>query len=97
MISKDARTKILANTCRIKGPTCTVTSTTIDHVHPKSLGGNDKLSNLQASCYECNQWKANQFIIKGPGIPVSKDPWHPVEKYGIIARLAKFQDEGFLC
>lgn len=28
---------------------------TIDHIHPKSMGGTNALSNLQLLCYPCNK------------------------------------------
>lgn len=31
----------------------------VDHIHPKSLGGRDDLSNYQALCYSCNAAKRN--------------------------------------
>lgn len=31
----------------------------VDHIHPKSLGGKDDLSNYQALCYSCNAAKGN--------------------------------------
>lgn len=33
---------------------------TKDHIHPKSLGGSDDLSNLQTMCEPCNCKKANK-------------------------------------
>ena len=32
---------------------------TKDHIHPKSLGGMDTLSNLQVMCQPCNEAKGN--------------------------------------
>jgi len=34
----------------------------IDHVHPRSKGGTDKVSNLVLACHKCNQAKGNQPI-----------------------------------
>jgi ATP adenylyltransferase len=31
----------------------------VDHIHPKSLGGKDEISNFQALCYTCNASKRN--------------------------------------
>lgn len=33
---------------------------TIDHVYPKSKGGQDHVSNYQCLCYPCNQVKGDQ-------------------------------------
>ncbi len=42
----------------------------IDHIHPKSLGGSDRVSNLTIACHDCNQAKGNslpeQFLSKQP-------------------------------
>ena len=34
----------------------------IDHIHPRSLGGGDRVSNLTIACHECNQRKGNTPI-----------------------------------
>jgi hypothetical protein len=31
----------------------------IDHVHPRSMGGSDRVSNLAIACHDCNQAKDN--------------------------------------
>lgn len=31
----------------------------IEHLHPRSLGGSDKISNLALACHKCNQKKSN--------------------------------------
>jgi 5-methylcytosine-specific restriction endonuclease McrA len=42
----------------------------IDHIHPKSRGGSDRVSNLTLACRPCNQRKANRdvadFLAKDP-------------------------------
>jgi 5-methylcytosine-specific restriction endonuclease McrA len=42
----------------------------IDHIHPRSKGGSDRVSNLTLACRPCNQRKANQdvteFLAKHP-------------------------------
>ena len=35
---------------------------TIDHVHPKSLGGSDRVSNLTLACFPCNKRKGAQDV-----------------------------------
>lgn len=42
----------------------------IEHIHPKSKGGSDRVSNLAIACHKCNQKKADkpveQFLKKSP-------------------------------
>lgn len=42
----------------------------VEHIHPKSKGGSDRVSNLTLSCNKCNQKKGNkpieQFLKKKP-------------------------------
>lgn len=40
--------------CRMGLEGCTGVATTVDHVVPKVLGGQDVLSNLRAACSSCN-------------------------------------------
>ena len=46
------------------------TPLTIDHIHPKSAGGSDRVSNLTLACFPCNQRKSNQdvraFLVHDP-------------------------------
>ncbi|NEO57157.1 MAG: HNH endonuclease, partial [Okeania sp. SIO3B5] len=34
----------------------------IEHIHPKSKGGSDRVSNLTVACSKCNQLKSNQDV-----------------------------------
>lgn len=45
-------------------PYCGATDTRleIDHVHPRSRGGSNRVSNLALACHACNQAKGNQDI-----------------------------------
>jgi 5-methylcytosine-specific restriction endonuclease McrA len=40
--------------CQIRGPTCTVIATTVDHVVPLDQGGTHDRWNLRAACVKCN-------------------------------------------
>jgi len=44
----------------------------IDHIHPRSKGGSDRVSNLAIACHDCNQAKGNmpleQFLAGSPGL-----------------------------
>lgn len=54
-------------------------ATTVDHVHPRSLGGTDELRNLEPACKRHNSGKGNRISspypsdvpIAGNGQPVS--------------------------
>lgn len=36
----------------------------VEHIHPRSKGGSDRVSNLTLACVHCNQVKGNQLIEK---------------------------------
>ncbi len=46
------------------------TPLTIDHIHPRSAGGSDRVSNLTLACFPCNQRKSNrdvsEFLARDP-------------------------------
>lgn len=46
--------------CELCGISAEEKSLEVDHIHPKSLGGIDDLSNYQALCYTCNASKGNK-------------------------------------
>ncbi|POB10927.1 RNA-guided endonuclease IscB [Sulfobacillus sp. hq2] len=37
---------------------------TIDHIHPRSAGGSDRVSNLTLGCFPCNQRKSNRDVAE---------------------------------
>ena len=45
--------------CQLCGISAHEKSIEVDHIHPKSLGEIDDLSNFQALCYSCNATKRN--------------------------------------
>jgi RHS repeat-associated protein len=52
------------------------TATQVDHVIPKSLGGNATLDNAQLTCPHCNQSKGNRLFPLTPP-PGYLGPWPP--------------------
>jgi len=46
--------------CDLCGISAEKKSLEVDHIHPKSLGGKDDISNYQALCYTCNAQKNNK-------------------------------------
>lgn len=45
--------------CELCGVSADEKNLEVDHIHPKSLGGKDDLSNYQALCFTCNAQKRN--------------------------------------
>ena len=61
---------------------------TLDHVIPKSRGGNNSWTNLVASCKKCNQKKGNK-TTKESGMHPIREPFKP--KANILRTLSKEQ------
>ena len=40
------------------------TPLTIDHIHSRSRGGSDRVSNLAIACHDCNQRKSNRDVVE---------------------------------
>ena len=38
----------------------------VDHIHPKSKGGNDDMDNLITSCFDCNRGKGASLLTSSP-------------------------------
>lgn len=63
LISGSTRYKVIQRAkgrCEACGISIKEKSIEVDHIHPKSLGGKDDLSNYQALCYTCNSQKNNK-------------------------------------
>jgi hypothetical protein len=63
------RAKLVALLVERDGPNCkycsvqlTQPTTTIDHVHPASLGGSDDIDNLVLACRPCNSRKGDRLL-----------------------------------
>ncbi len=58
---------------------CGKKADSIDHVHPKSLGGEHTWENLVASCKPCNQKKSDR-TLKEMGWTMIEKPYTPTKK-----------------
>lgn len=57
---------------------CSKKATTVDHVHPQSLGGKDEWENTVASCAPCNGKKANKLLSEIPSMTLHVTPTVPM-------------------
>lgn len=62
--------------CQYCGKEIDISSATIDHVHPKSLGGKTVWNNCVACCKICNRKKANQ-VLEDSGLTLLSKPTMP--------------------
>lgn len=68
-ISKKLRFEVFKRdnfTCAYCGKTPPEVVLEIDHICPKSKGGEDDINNLITACYDCNRGKGNTFLDKIP-------------------------------
>lgn len=68
------------NTCQYCGSTKRLT---IDHVVPKSLGGDNTWQNLVVACSSCNILKADKRL-EHTGMKLAKKPTAPMNKFMFI-------------
>ena len=64
-VSKSIRFEIFARdafTCQYCGRRPPEIVLELDHIHPRSKGGKDELTNLLTSCWDCNRGKAAKVI-----------------------------------
>lgn len=51
--------------CRLGLPGCTVVSTEVDHILPRSAGGSDVRGNLRGVCAACHRRKTHEESVIG--------------------------------
>lgn len=65
---------------------CGATADTVDHVHPRSRGGQHEWSNVVAACARCNRRKADRLLAEiGWSLP-----FPPAAPRGAAAFMASF-------
>lgn len=47
---------------------CATNTATVDHVHPRRLGGTNRMQNLVTACYACNQAKGSSTYAAAPSL-----------------------------
>lgn len=52
--------------CQYCGKTPPDVTLEVDHIHPKSKGGQDEINNLITSCFDCNRGKRNIVLDRVP-------------------------------
>ena len=51
------------NVCYYCGVTTSKDKLQMDHIIPRSKGGNNHISNLVLACSDCNEAKSNEFLL----------------------------------
>lgn len=69
---------------------CGEYATTIDHVHPKSKGGQNSWMNTVACCYKCNAEKGNS-LLSDIGMDLRYTPFVPARSDLILFDAAQSQ------
>jgi hypothetical protein len=64
--------------CQIRGPKCSGVASSVDHIVPHALGGDDTASNLRAACKPCNSSLSHR--ARRGGHFLAGDP-HPSPPY----------------
>lgn len=60
----------------------------VDHVHPRSQGGQDHPRNLVSACYDCNRGKAARLLVEG--VPIINKPVIP---WDLVTEEWLYEDE----
>ena len=66
-LSKSVRFEVFKRdsfTCQYCGKSAPDVVLEVDHIIPVSKGGDNDISNLITSCFECNRGKSNKFCKK---------------------------------
>ncbi|HXZ80087.1 MAG TPA: HNH endonuclease [Terriglobales bacterium] len=61
------------NSCQYCGVVLASSDLTLDHVVPRSRGGNSTWENLVACCHPCNRIKGNQLPVEA-GMKLTREP-----------------------
>jgi 5-methylcytosine-specific restriction endonuclease McrA len=72
---------------------CGKTANTIDHIVPKSKGGENSYQNCVASCMKCNSHKSNRSL-QDSGLQLKQPPYEPTIFTSILFK-AMHDDEMF--
>jgi len=62
------------NSCQYCGIVLTASELTLDHVIPRSRGGQSTWENLVACCHECNRRKGNQLLHELTDMKLLREP-----------------------
>jgi len=62
------------NTCQYCGESLPPSELTLDHVVPRSRGGNSTWENLVACCHACNRRKGNRLLSEIDDMILLRDP-----------------------
>ena len=62
------------NTCQYCGTVMSSGELTLDHVLPRSRGGNSTWENLVACCHPCNRRKGNQLLHELTDMKLTREP-----------------------
>ena len=90
-ISKPSRAMIYArdqNKCQYCGSTRRLT---IDHVLPKSRGGDDSWSNMVVACSACNTKKGDK-LLEHTGMKLARRPFAPLNKIFFMLSSARVEE-----
>ncbi len=62
------------NTCQYCGVVLPSSELTLDHVQPRSRGGNSTWENLVACCHTCNRRKGNRLLTEIDDMRLRREP-----------------------